>query len=537
MWALHIGGLKMRILHNISALNAERRLEQNMRNVASSLSNLSSGLRINKSADDAAGLAISEKMRAQIRGLEQAERNTQDGISLVQTAEGGLSNIHEQLHRARELTVQAANDTLTRMDRAEIQKEIEEIKNGINDIANHTEFNTIPLLNGANPNGYNRNPNGNYNFENALSLNVSSDGSLDLRTNVGYPGTIDDDSQVLIFGSGNTSRPSLIIDNTSYALKSNVTQSTSENNGVFTTVSTVNNVEVTQTVKIVNDKYEFRYSINNNSSVPQEIGFYFHMDVMLGDDDAAPFLVDNTAITNEESYIGTNVPNSFNVYNNSGNPDVKAEGIIKGTSIIEDPTELRIGQYSDVSNALGWTDTDEPVGDSGYGLLWGSRTVAANGSFEVNTFYGLGVPPTIADSLQVTESGPYDLTLQVGANSGNHFKVQLSDVRTTSLKIDDIEVDPYAKAMEALTKLDGAISTVSSERSKYGAYQNGLEHISENVSNSTLNLTSAESRIRDIDMAKELMEQTKSSMLSQVSQTILAQANQQPEAILQLMKN
>jgi flagellin len=529
----------MRILHNISALNAEKRLSLNNKNLSKSMEKLSSGLRINRAGDDAAGLAISEKMRAQIRGLEQAKQNVQDGISLAQTAEGGLANIHEQLHRARELTVQAANDTLTSKDREEIQKEIDQVKEGINNIANNTRFNGIHLLDGKKPptfsGGANNRPS--YNFENVLSLDVSTNGSFDLRTNEGYPGTINDDNKILIFGSGSNSRPALIIDNTSYDLKSNVSQSTVEENGVYKTVSTINNVEVTQTVKVVEDKYEFKYTIKNNNANDMDIGFNFHMDMMLGNDDAAPFVVDDTPIVNEEAFTGSSLPETFNVYNDSGNPDVKAGGIIKGTNIIEEPSELRIGRFSDVSDAINWTDTDQSVGDSGYALLWANRTVSGNSSFEVNTFYGLDVPPTIEDPTQgSTDEGPYDIFLQVGANSGSDFRVQLSDVRDSKLEIDGIAVDSHESAMNALEKIDEAIQKVSSERSKYGAYQNGLEHIHSNVANSAENLTSAESRIRDADMAKEMMNQTKSSILSQAAQAMLAQANQQPQGVLQLLR-
>jgi flagellin len=137
----------LKINHNIAALNAYNNLSKNMSSTSKTLERLSSGLRINRAADDAAGLAISEKMRSQIRGLSQADRNILDGVSLVQTAEGGLQSIHNMLQRARELSVQAGNDTLTDSDRQGIQEEIEQLKKGINDTANNTQFNGINLLN------------------------------------------------------------------------------------------------------------------------------------------------------------------------------------------------------------------------------------------------------------------------------------------------------------------------------------------------------------------------------------------------------
>ena len=139
----------MKINHNIQALNAYRNLYQNQMNTSKNLEKLSSGLRINRAADDAAGLAISEKMRSQIRGLDQAERNALDGISLMQTAEGAMTEVHSMLQRMRELSVQAANDTNTKTDREAIQLEIDQLTTEIDSIAAKTEFNTRKLLDGS----------------------------------------------------------------------------------------------------------------------------------------------------------------------------------------------------------------------------------------------------------------------------------------------------------------------------------------------------------------------------------------------------
>src|SRR5690606_37830730 len=145
----HQGGWNMRIVNNIMAMNAHRQLVINQGGIAKSIEKLSSGLRINRAGDDAAGLAISEKMRAQIRGLRQAVRNAQDGISLIQTAEGGLNESHAILQRMRELAVQAANDTNTDKDRAELQKEVAQLIEELDRIAKNTEFNTQNLLDGT----------------------------------------------------------------------------------------------------------------------------------------------------------------------------------------------------------------------------------------------------------------------------------------------------------------------------------------------------------------------------------------------------
>jgi flagellin len=272
--------LEMRINHNIAALNTHRQLGAAFNAQSKSMEKLSSGLRINRAGDDAAGLAISEKMRGQIRGLDQATRNAQDGISLIQTAEGALNETHAILQRMRELSVQSANDTNTDDDRAALQAEVAELITEVDRIANNTEFNTQNLLDG------------------------------------------------------------------------------------------------TFTAKV------------------------FH--------------------------IGANAGQAITL------------GIADMTSV------------------------------------------------------GLGI-------------GAVDISTQVGGDG-------------------------------ALTTLDAALKLVSDERAMLGANQNRLEHTINNLGTSSENLTAAESRIRDVDMAKEMMEQTKNSILSQAAQAMLAQANQQPQGVLQLLR-
>lgn len=302
---------KMIINHNISALNTHRQLSSATNAQSKSMEKLASGMRINRAGDDAAGLAISEKMRGQIRGLDQASRNSQDAISLIQTAEGALNETTDILQRMRELATQAATDTNTTNDRGEIQKEMDSLTSEINRIGNTTEFNTQKLLNG--------------------SKNTATAGT----------------------------------------------------------------------------GLQFQIGANENQSLTLEIG------------------------------------------------DMRAA-------------------------ALGLTGT---AGDTGF--------TAANG---------------VSDG---TNSTPGEAGL---------------------------DVSTAANASAAITAIQGAIDTVSAERSKLGANQNRLEHTINNLGTSSENLTAAESRVRDTDMAKTMMEQTKNSILAQASQAMLAQANQQPQGVLQLLR-
>ena len=279
----------MRINHNIAALNTHNQLTNNSNNIQKSLEKLSSGLRINRAGDDAAGLAISEKMRGQIRGLEMAQKNAQDGISLIQTAEGALTETHSILQRMRELTVQAANDTNESVDRDAITDELKQLTKEIDRIANNTEFNSKTLLDGS----------------------LTSGGR---------------------------------------------------------------------------------------------------------------------------------------------------EGI---------------------------------------------------------------------------------LNLQIGSNNGQNIEVEISSMEATSLGLtaaDSIDVSDYTKATGYIDTIDAAIKDVSAQRSELGAVQNRLEHTINNLGTSAENLTAAESRSRDVERAKEMRECTKNNILSQASQAMLAQANQQPQGVLQLLQ-
>ncbi|MEK5071471.1 flagellin Hag [Sporosarcina sp. FSL K6-1508] len=302
----------MIINHNIAALNTHRQLGMNNMNASKNLEKLSSGLKINRAGDDAAGLAISEKMRGQIRGLDMAAKNSQDGISLIQTAEGALNETHSILQRMRELAVQSSNDTNTTSDRGEIQKEMNQLTSEINRIGNNTEFNTQKLING------------------------------------------DKDSA--------TSGAAL----------------------------------------------SFQVGSNNGQSLKLEIA------------------------------------------------DMRA-------------------------SALGISSTS-------------------------GTAFTTGSGNTLTDS---------------------------SDAAVSEYALD---ISTHAKATAAIEVLDDAMAKVSSERSKLGSYQNRLEHTINNLGTASENLTAAESRIRDVDMAKEMMDFTKNNILTQAAQAMLAQANQQPQGVLQLLR-
>ncbi len=366
----------MRINNNIMALNAHRQLGMNQTSSAKSMEKLSSGLRINRAGDDAAGLAISEKMRGQIRGLKQAARNAQDGISLIQTAEGNLNETHSILQRMRELTVQAANDTNEGVDRTAIKTELDQLSEEIKRIADTTQFNKQNLLDGT--------------------FGVSLDDTSTLKA--GSAGV----TNINISGMAASSTITLAVDGK----------------------------KVTAT------------------------------------DDKGNAQVVDTNAADADDFSGT----------------INFDNL--GLSI-----SLSGGKLSDLA----------------------SKTVKTGAQGDRN--------------------------LMIGANENQKLAISISDMSDKGLDVEktSLFVDSFANAQLTLTKIEAAIGTVSSERSKLGAWQNRLEHTITNLGTSSENLQAAESRIRDLDMAEEIMAFTKNNILQQAATAMLAQANAAPQSVLQLL--
>ena len=391
----------MIINHNMNALNAHRNMGINNTAAGKSMEKLSSGLRINRAGDDAAGLAISEKMRGQIRGLTQASRNSADGISMIQTAEGALNETTNILQRMRELAVQASNDTNTTSDREEIQKEINALTEEVDRIANNTEFNTQKLLNGSKS---------------------------------GEAGDL-------------------------------VREEVAEKKGIFKIDL---DAELKDGDKLVIDGKVIKF-------------------------DAAK-ATDNTTIENELERV-----------------------LEKYTVTVTDKKSIELEQK------VG-TDKDE-------------FKVAFNGG-------KTGFTATV-DNDGVThrdeETSEGKVSVQVGANASQSMSIEIGDMRAQALKIVNdkgrgLSVETAQSANEAITAFDAALNAVSSQRANLGAVQNRLEYTISNLDNTAENLTSAESTLRDVDMAKEMMEYSKNNILNQAAQAMISQANQQPQNVLQLLR-
>ncbi len=366
-------------------MNTNRALGINNAGAAKSLEKLSSGFRINRAGDDAAGLAISEKMRGQIRGLNQASRNAQDGISLIQTAEGALNETHAILQRMREISVQSSTVTNTADDRSALDKEFQQLINEVERIADKTEFNTKTLLKGG--------------------LGATSTAGTEIVAGTG----------VTSYNVGGSGIGKIIL-----------TSAVGTNSGV---------------------KLTAEFTDGDGNSVTQVL-----------DDVAIPTGANSSTINFDK---------------------------------------------------LGFSFT-------------------ANSSLASESFSG-GENSTIT----VTASAA---KFQIGANANQTIDLTINNMDKEALGIKELDVLTEESSQASITALDAAIKQVSDERANLGAVQNRLEHTIKNLDTSSENLQASESRIRDVDMAKEMMEFTKQNILQQAATAMLAQANQAPQTVLQLLR-
>jgi flagellin len=461
----------MIINHNITALNTHRQLAVNTANTSKNIEKLSSGLRINRAGDDAAGLAISEKMRGQIRGLDQASRNSQDGISLIQTAEGALNETHSILQRMRELAVQAGNGTNTGSDRNEIQKELGQLNSEIDRISSTTEFNTQTLLNGS------------------LGAQGSSVEPTVVDV-VSATGLIAGDYEVQVTKVASKLTKASAGGSDDDKVKDAVAAGALVINGIKIDTTGVTDVDgLKKAVNAVSDKTGVEMSGATGG-----------------------------ALTLTATTYGSNGKIDFSTSNAAW----------KDAAVFGDPAATGgIDAEATIKTEKGVTTAITGIGQK---LIYGSAEFKATAT----------TAQTGTDTTKVTVSST-GTSIHIGANADQTMLIDINQMDTTTLgneknKLKDVNVLTTKGAEQAITTLDDAIKQVSGERSKLGAFQNRLEHTINNLNTSSENLTAAESRVRDVDMAKEMMSQTKNSILAQAAQAMLAQANQQPQGVLQLLR-
>ena len=575
----------MIINHNMASLNTYNKLSTNNANSANSLAKLSSGLRINKAGDDAAGLAISEKMRGQIRGLDQAVRNSQDGISMIQTAEGGLSETHNILQRMRELATQASNDTNVGVDRGEIQKEINQLSSEINRIGNTTEFNTQSLLKGDGK--------ANLAKSGLVSTPLSDAGTDVVHTQATATITLSaaavDTDAIAIDLNGITLTATFVANDTTKADSAayNVTSSAADINIAGT--ADKNNAgdglaNAFQAMIDANETLKGNYTATSDAA-----GVVTITAVKGGTFDGAAGNIstfDATGAATPGNFVGDTATAGVGTTTASTaatealdltavTDSTKATALVgKGFTVNGQQVEFydaTKGAYTgnaigvNISDAINATaNTEDVLAD----VVASQLSNKVEGIIATDDGAGTVTLSTKATgttaTLDITDGGvqeEFKATFQVGANKGQSFTMDINDMRASALKLTGkvgdagfstvnnvtdgtsstvkeaaLDVSSHTSATAAIKVINDAIETVSAERSKLGAFQNRLEHTISNLGTSSENLTAAESRVRDVDMAKEMMNFQKNNILSQAAQAMLAQANQAPQGVLQLLR-
>jgi len=501
----------MRINNNIMAMNTYRQLSIANNYTAKSMEKLSSGYRINRAGDDAAGLAISEKMRGQIRGLKQASRNAQDGISLVQIAEGALNETQAILQRMRELAVQSATDTNTDVDRSEIQAEINQLAEEITRIAETTEFNTKKLLDGT--------------FRGKFHIGANEGQNIELSINAM-------DAQALkVSGSGEGKA--------TYVIKpGDITLTGTSNFDNLAIAEGENKLSVVKIDNILIGSDIANYGLANEKgeivAISTDGGTYKLLteatkesDLALATVSTATITFDDKVISGEVSFTATAASDST-ITNITATATIDVEGLATGEYTVVDYTD-QLDDYFTWTSDGSTTVAVDTILDF---VLVDSNNKVVAVSEDGENFYAL-------ESLEKSKDGISDITdvLVLGAKPLFTSANVLDDGKTISIKADGgIDVSSQEAASKAITVINSAIERVSAERSKLGATQNRLEHTIKNLDTSAENLQAAESRIRDVDMAQEMMEYTKNNILQQAAQAMLAQANQVPQGVLQLLR-
>jgi flagellin len=590
----------MRIQHNIMAMNAYRNYNTNTSALSSNLEKLSSGYKINRAGDDAAGLAISEKMRAQISGLEQASSNVKDGISLVKTGEGAMQEVQDMLNRMVTLATQSANGTYDdETDRANLQKEVVALKDEINRIADSSNFNGINLLDGSMEAGKDLSNVGTMTVGDMLpevgdTLGTNTVLHLEEAAAASTGTVFSIDLNNLNLSGETDASLTLKIGNNSYVLSAT-------DLGLNTAAGTVDASTLGDKIVTALNTKTFKDSSNHSFTLGTAAGTTATDVVMSNNSGVITFTqtivptTDKTVLMAPNTVSITAKNGTFGTVTGSGQDYNPAITNIKQYTI-DDPARLASTSFTVTADMIGdgstmkfadatYTFTTDLTKQSDDGMVYigdldvskdsdlskalsrltktAAETVANNSDtvFSVGyngnkitlverdgaidytddqREYDLSTKEGLEAALGYTgvpKSGK-SLTLQIGDTSKeyNQLSLSINDIHTKSLGINDVDISTQEGAQSAIDAIKTAINTVSSTRGDLGAVQNRLEHTANNLSVMTENIQDAESTIRDTDIAEEMMSYTKNNILVQSAQAMLAQANTVPQGVLQLLQ-
>ena len=546
----------MRIQHNIMAMNAYRNYTNNTSALSSNLEKLSSGYKINRAGDDAAGLAISEKMRAQITGLDVAQKNAKDGISLVQTAEGALTEVHDMLNRMVELANQSANGTYDdETDRANLQKEMDQLLEEINRIADSANFNGIQLLDGS---------------LDAEGIGGGADISVQFGAVTPYVPAVTEaqpsfkvDLDGMTFTATatqgnvavNVGGVSVNLNFSSATVGSEVTLT--DLNLAASTTASIGGVtyDVTYTGGVLSFEMASGQTLTENDTLNPAFNVgvtatgadtggtvntatqVINVGVL---DGAAQQATAQFTITKDMLTDGATIKIGDQTFTINYAENYAGSGTTIGVKdLLNSAGELDNSAISEVLSRItqgGSANTMFTIGNDGQNTI----TLQSKSDYTDANPEALDTADEVRAQVEInapTQAGKA-LTLQIGdtSDSFNKLTVSIQDMHTDSLNIADISIATQADAQTAVDRIKAAINTVSSVRGTLGATQNRLDHTINNLSVMEENIQDAESTIRDTDVAEEMMAYTKNNILVQSAQAMLAQANQVPQGVLQLLQ-
>lgn len=492
----------MIIKHNVDAMNANRQygiVNQKLENHAEKLS---SGYKINRAADDAAGLSISEKMRKQIRGLSQASLNAEDGISMIQIADGAMTEIHSILDRGFELSVKAANGTLSLSDKQAIQEEIDQLLTEIDAIQNRTKFNEIYVLKGEKTNDLEQVPDG-LQTVGDLPVWVASGGAL----NTGSLSEVYTTQETYTTTATVPTTATVSITHEAASLdfsgfNSQMAKNELIGSGFHTTCCTCNNY------------YSIEFT-NDTGNAKERSGNHYIYKIGIGD-------IDPTTANAVSELLRRIIDGTDNGYPNRHYTKLKTDSANNKLYIYDDRCNDSSLKPNNVKSWNNWANHTFGVQAGMYGPDKGT--------------FGAGVMREKYKSVVTdTHYGKKRLALQIGSESGNLMGIWMPAINSRNLKLNGVNVCWDGGAEAAMTAFGNAKESVSADRSRLGAYQNRLEHTVNNLDNVVENTTASESQIRDTDMAKEFVSYSMASIVSQTGQSMLSQANQNRQGILSLI--
>lgn len=564
----------MRIRNNIAALNVYRNIQKNHSAVAKSLEKLSSGYAINRAGDDAAGLAISEKMRWQITGLDKARQNAQDGIGLVQTAEGALAEVHEMLNRMYALAEQSANGVYEDVtDRAQLQKELDQILGEVGRISRSTNFNGIPLLQGE---GYavSETPEtppaeapapSEPTYTPPTDVPALPGYEVVIDTQAGLPSWVDCGNAI---NTGHISDTYAPLETVQAWVAINNNQQRVEWSGQLTIEHAAAILDFTALDRgegKLEDLFgkgfystcltcQAHYTIRLTNSTENQVyksGKHFVYSIGIAGVTSSKELVERIVAGTENGWpnghwtklaqAGDGVLAMYDYRAAEDDGDV--------TQRIWNAARDQVPGFSGVNTTIGLPlinggykvgnlqATNDKLGLFGLGVAVSPDDIPVWKDDPPGPGTGTHTPPASGGGAQRPSSAAYgDIILQIGPTADEIMRILRPNTELETLGLQGLSIATQEKALDSLEVIRDAIDMVSDDRGRMGSYQNRLEHAINYLAVSHENLQQAEASIRDTDMAQEMMHYTKESILLQAAQTVLAQANQTPQGVLQLLQ-